>query len=99
MALVALPLNVMGRQLLGQNTEFPPRCKCNRNATQSPYRLSDPYYGGEIPFSDYEYNFLMLTCYTIENVGGCDPALKCCNGTQGVEKIEIAVRKLRNRDS
>ena len=64
---------------------FPPLCNCERNPRKSPFRMSldDAASAGGV------------YCFTIQNVGGCDPKQKCCDGTQGVSKVELDVGEWR----
>ncbi|KAG2427090.1 hypothetical protein HXX76_012601 [Chlamydomonas incerta] len=60
---------------------FPPLCNCERSPRKSPFRMAlddDASAGG-------------VYCFTIQNVGGCDPKQKCCDGKQGVSKVELDV--------
>ncbi|PNH07766.1 Sulfated surface glycoprotein, partial [Tetrabaena socialis] len=64
---------------------FPPLCNCDRRPRSSPFRMaldlatSGPETGAQ------------RYCFRVDNVGGCDPRLKCCNGQQGVEKVEFDI--------
>ncbi len=60
---------------------FPPLCNCERTARKSPFRMS----------LDTAASAGGIYCFTIQNVGGCDPKQKCCDGKQGVSKVEIDV--------
>ncbi|GIL65259.1 hypothetical protein Vafri_19064 [Volvox africanus] len=71
-----------GRRLLQTTTEFPPNCNCDRNATNSPYRLALSNMSTIPGFSVY--------CFKIVDIG-CNSTSKCCVENQGVMKVEYNV--------
>ncbi|GLI66783.1 hypothetical protein VaNZ11_010754, partial [Volvox africanus] len=70
------------RKLLQSVEEFPPNCVCERNISSSPFRLilsDSPTIAG---FSGY--------CFKVLDVG-CNSTSSCCDGKQGVMKVEFDV--------
>ncbi|GLI66786.1 hypothetical protein VaNZ11_010759, partial [Volvox africanus] len=71
-----------GRTLM-TTYDFPPLCNCIRTLNAAPFVLrasSASSVAGAQRF-----------CFRIETSSFCDPKFKCCNGNQGVSKIEIDV--------
>ncbi|KAG2499820.1 hypothetical protein HYH03_002112 [Edaphochlamys debaryana] len=64
---------------------FPPLCNCERTARKSPFRLAldDTTSGTEPGLRRY--------CFRVDDIGTCDPTSKCCDGKQGVQKVEFDV--------
>ncbi|GIL88044.1 hypothetical protein Vretifemale_16084, partial [Volvox reticuliferus] len=71
------------RRALLTATDFPPRCSCIRSARAAPFVLSSPSMSGSTSFPRY--------CFKIQTSQYCDPKFTCCNGNQGINKIEFDV--------
>ncbi|GIL65250.1 hypothetical protein Vafri_19068 [Volvox africanus] len=71
-----------GRSLMAKY-DFPPLCNCIRALNAAPFMLrassASPVPGAQ------------RYCFRIEKSSFCDPKFKCCDGNQGVYKIEIDV--------
>ncbi|EFJ41815.1 extracellular matrix glycoprotein pherophorin-V27 [Volvox carteri f. nagariensis] len=62
---------------------FPPLCNCIRSPNASPFILN-----GIPPSSSGDYQ---KHCFAITKTSSCTPKLQCCNGRQGIYKIEFDV--------
>ncbi|GIL65258.1 hypothetical protein Vafri_19064 [Volvox africanus] len=79
---LATPDVASSRRLLQSVEEFPPNCVCERNLSSSPFRLIPSSPSTIAGFSGY--------CFKIVDVG-CNSTSTCCDGKQGVMKVEFDV--------
>ncbi|GFR45819.1 hypothetical protein Agub_g7275 [Astrephomene gubernaculifera] len=64
---------------------FPQGWICERSSNSSPFRLTlaSPAPAEEPGLQRY--------CFRVDDVGGCDPSQHCCDGQQGLQKVEFDV--------